>query len=129
MDNLKIKATKHTPSINFDTEKNILVLKGECYPENISEFSTPIFSWLTDYLKQLTNEVVIVNLEISYFNSSTSRMLLEFFLKLEDGVVKNGNNITVNWLYDEDNDSAEEFGEEFEEDLDSLPFNLVVKED
>jgi len=128
MENLKIKATRYTPEISFNAETNVLELKGECYPENIAEFSEPLFSWLEDYLSFLGNQAVIVNVDLNYFNSSTSKMLLNFFDKLE-AEVANGKNISVNWIYDPENDSAEEYGEEFQEDLESLSFNLVKKEE
>ena len=127
MENLVIEATKQTPKINFDVDNHILEFQGESYPENMAEFAAPIFSWLEEYLKQLQDQPVTVNIELVYFNSSSSKMLLDFFDKLEEEVAENGKNITVNWIYDADNDSAEEYGEEFQEDLESLTFNLVKK--
>lgn len=49
----------------------MLEFKGECYPENIAEFSAPLFSWLEDYLKQRYIPAFTVNIELYYFNSST----------------------------------------------------------
>jgi hypothetical protein len=129
MDILKIEATQQTPEVSFNAENNVLELKGECYPENVVEFSAPLFSWLDNYLKQLDNQAVIVNIELSYFNSGSSKMLLNLFERLETEVTKNCKNITVNWIYDAENDSAEEYGEEFQEDLNLLGFNLVEKEE
>jgi hypothetical protein len=43
-------------------------------------------------------------------------------------VENKGKNIIVNWIYDAEDDGAEEFGEEFQEDLESLTFNLVQKD-
>ncbi|KHD09180.1 hypothetical protein PN36_01170 [Candidatus Thiomargarita nelsonii] len=129
MESLKIKATKYTPDVSFNAESNVLELKGECYPENIAEFSEPLFSWLEEYLPLLGTQAVIVNIDLNYFNSSTSKMLLNFFDRLETEVTNNARNISVNWIYDPENDSAEEYGEEFQEDLEALSFNLVTKED
>ncbi len=55
-------------------------------------------------------------------------MLLDFFDTLEKEVANNGKDIIVNWIYDADDDGIEEYGEEFQEDLESLTFNLVQKE-
>lgn len=129
MNSLKIDATRYTPEISFNVEDNVLELKGECFPENITKFSAPLFSWLADYLKQLDNQAVTVNIDLAYFNSSTSKMLLDLFDKLEAEVVNNSKNITVNWIYEADNEAIEEYGEEFKEDLDMLTFNLVEKEE
>lgn len=128
MDSWKLEATKHTPAINFDPDKNILEFKGECYPENVAEFSTPLFSRLDEYLKNLQdNHTFTVNIELNYFNSSSSKMLMNLFDQLEDEVENKGKHIIVNWIYDAENDTAEEFGEEFQEDIESLTFNLVTK--
>lgn len=129
MESLKIEATKQTPAVCFNAKKNVLDIKGECYPENIAEFSAPIFSWLEEFLEQLTEkQAFTVNIELAYFNSSSSKMLLDLFDKLEEEVADNGKKITVNWIYEGDNDTAEEYGEEFQEDLESLTFNLVQKD-
>jgi len=125
MDNWKIEATKHTPEIYFDVANNVLSMKGESYPENVDQISQPLFSWLANYLAQANpDQALTVNIELTYFNSSSSKMLLDLFDRLEEAAAT-GNNITVNWIYEADNDSAEEFGEEFKEDLEALTFNLV----
>ena len=129
MDSWKIEATKQTPEVCFNAENNILELKGESYPENIAEFSAPVFSWLEEYLEQLEEQAFTVNIELTYFNSSSSKMLLDLLDKLEEEVADFGKNITVNWIYSADNDTAEEYGEEFQEDLESLTFNLVQKDE
>ena len=125
MDTLKIEATRHTPEIYFDAANNVLSLKGESYPENVGQLSTPLFSWLANYLAQAnSDQALTVNIELTYFNSSSSKMLLDLFDRLEEAAAQN-NQITVNWIYEADNDSAEEFGNEFKEDLEALTFNLV----
>ena len=124
MDSWTIEATKHTPKVKFNTTDNTLWLKGECYPENVVDFAEPIFSWLEKLLEQLEEQTLTVNVELTYFNSSSSKMLLDLFDRLEEAA-SDDKNIIVNWVYDVDNDSAEEYGEEFQEDLESLIFNLV----
>ncbi len=128
MEDWKLEATKHTPAINFTPDNNLLEIKGECYPENVAKISLPLFSHLDEYLQDLQdNEIFTVNIELKYFNSSSSKMLMNLFDKLENEVANNGKNIIVNWIYDPENDTIEEFGEEFQEDVDSLTFNLVPK--
>jgi len=43
-----------------------------------------------------------------------------------DEEVKNGEKIVVNWRCDGENETAIECGEEFEEDLRYLPFNIIL---
>lgn len=127
MDNLLIEPTKYTPEISFNCERNILEIKGETYPENTAEFYAPVFEWLEGYLDQIKDQQITVNLEIIYFNSSSSKVLMDLFDRFEEAV-KDGANISVNWIYDGEDESALEYGQEFQEDLETLELNLVEKD-
>lgn len=125
MNTLSIEATKQTPALSFEAASNVLSIRGECYPENVEQVSNPLFTWLSDYFAQAHPDLLLtVNIELTYFNSSSSKMLLDLFDHLEETAAQ-GKKIMVNWIYEADNDSAEEFGEEFKEDLEALSFNLV----
>jgi hypothetical protein len=124
MKNLEISKTKTTPEILFNSSTNELSIKGESFPENTSEFYAPIFEWLEEYLEMITDQVVVVNIELVYFNSSSSKVLMDLFDMLEEAV-QNDKEISVNWRYDKDNEMAAEYGEDFMEDLENLPFHLV----
>jgi len=126
MDNLNIGPTKYTPEIIFDAETNLLEIKGETYPENTAEFYAPVFKWLGAYLGKLRDEAVTVNLEINYFNSSSSKVLMDMFDQFEAAATA-GKDIALNWIYNRENESAKEYGEEFQEDLEVLTLNLVEK--
>jgi len=126
MENLKIEATKRTPDILFDCENHILEIRGKSYPANIGDYYEPLFSWLEKYLEQLDDHQCTVNIELVYFNSSSSKILLDFFSILEEAVNK-GKNICVNWISDEEDEDNMEYGEEFQEDMETLPFYLVQK--
>jgi len=126
MENLKIQATKSSPEIFFDAKSNILSMIGESYPENTAKFYEPVFSWMEEYISSTIDQQIIFNIELIYFNSSSSKVLMDIFDILEIAS-KAGKKIKLNWIYDEDNDAALEYGEEFEEDIESLDFNLVQK--
>ncbi|MFK5892401.1 MAG: DUF1987 domain-containing protein [Pseudomonadota bacterium] len=126
METLEITATKSSPEINFNAATNTLSMIGESYPENTAKFYEPIFLWLEEYINSLEDQQVTFNLELIYFNSSSSKALMDIFDLLEDAS-EEGKNIIINWIYDEDNDAALEYGEEFAEDIESLTFNLVEK--
>ncbi len=123
MEKLIVEATKSSPFVHFDHEKHTLEIKGESYPENAAKTYAPMFDWLEEYLMGLKEEVVQVNLEITYFNSSSSKILINFFDMLEDAA-RDGKKIVVNWHYHEDNETALECGEEFMEDMNLVEFNL-----
>jgi hypothetical protein len=127
MENWNVAATKQTPSIDFNAATHTLTMVGESYPENIAEFSTPLFNGLERYLAELQQQLFTLDIELTYFNSSSSKMLLDLFARLETEVETQQRNIVVNWIYVEENESALEYGEEFKEDLTHLTFNLVLK--
>jgi len=126
MQNLNIASTKYTPSIKLNAETGIIALMGKSYPENTFVFYKPLMKWLNEYIDNLNDEKVIFNFEIIYFNSSSSKILMDIFYILDE-VSEKKKNIIVNWIYDKEDDSSLEYGEEFAEDLDDLTFNLVEK--
>ena len=124
MENLNISATKSSPEIVFNAQTAILSIVGESYPENTTQFYEPILKWIEDFIEEVDDQEVILNMELIYFNSSSSKVLMDVFDTLED-FSDDGKNIVVNWIYDEENDASLEYGEEFAEDIESLTFNLV----
>ena len=122
MDNLVMDKTKSTPEINFNLETGLLQFKGESYPENVPKFYTPILEWLKEYI-ELTDKEITLEFQIIYFNSSTSKVFMTIFDWLEEEV-KKGKRIKVKWICDKDNETSIEFGEEFKEDLEQLPFEI-----
>jgi len=124
VDNLNIKATQYTPKIDFDAT-GTFSLVGKSYPENTFEFYEPMMNWVKAYFEKDTPAKTTVNIEITYFNSSSSKLFFDFFDLLEEN--NEENEIVVNWIYDEENESAEEAGEDFIEDFENLNINLVTK--
>jgi SiaC family regulatory phosphoprotein len=125
MENLKLEATKYTPEISLETS-GVITLKGKSYPENTFEFYEPFMNWTKEYFCQASSpKSMVINIEITYFNSSSSKLFFDFFDLLDEN--KSDFDITVNWLYDEENESALEAGEDFVEDFTELKINLVKK--
>ena len=124
MELLKIEETKYTPEIIMNPENGEISIKGKSYPENTFEFYEPIMKWLWNYF-QKAQEKTIINFEIVYFNSSSSKLFFDLFDLIDENSSKS--DIEINWIYDEENDSALEAGEDFKEDFENLNFNLVKK--
>ena len=124
MTNLNIAETKYTPEITLDTNGTISMV-GKSYPENTFEFYAPMMAWTKEYFETAAADVTTVNLEITYFNSSSSKLFFDFFDLLEEA--SEDHDIVINWIYDEENESAEEAGEDFIEDFEDLDIKLVLK--
>ncbi|OUU35410.1 MAG: hypothetical protein CBC09_09175 [Cellvibrionales bacterium TMED49] len=116
---MKIPATSRTPAVNFST--GLCTIKGECYPEDITEFSAPVISHLKEGISDAEEYKVII--ELYYFNSSSAKFFYDFFEYLDESA-GDGTEIEVVWRYREDDDTMEEAGEEFEEDLEHVNFKL-----
>jgi len=125
MDNLTIEETKYTPKIDLDALNGTVSMAGKSYPENTFEFYEPVMKWLEEYFETSAKEETNVNLEIIYFNSSSSKLFFDLFDLLEEN--KDQHKITINWIYDGENESALEAGEDFQEDFEELTINLVEK--
>ena len=128
MDNIVIPASERAPAVDFDFAAGILKLKGESYPEDVASFFGPPMSALATYLDGLSGTgVVRFDIELIYFNSSSAKVLMNIMLLLEKAG-KAGNEVVVNWYFNSDDDTMQEFGEDFSEDLERVRFNLCAIE-
>ena len=125
MQNLLIDETKCTPYIELLFDKRQISFKGKSYPENTFDFYEPVVGWLKSFFAEPKSGAKIV-FDISYFNSSSSRLFFDIFDILEEAV-ENGSTLSIEWMYDAENDSAKEAGEDFKDDFDTLEFELVEK--
>lgn len=126
MSNLKLDATERTPEIDFDFETHVFCLRGESYPEDVTEFFGPIIDRLKEHLEAQEGAEITFNFELIYFNSSSAKVMMDIFDLLDEAAEEN--TVTVNWYHEEDDDHMEELGEEFGEDLEEATFNLKVKD-
>lgn len=119
------EAGPRTPLVEL-TPSSCLI-RGECYPENISEWSEPVLKTLEESLSQ-DQSAFTVDIELYYFNSSSAKFLFDFFEFLEESA-EGGKAITINWRYRAEDDTMQEAGEDFEEDLAACTYNMVQVED
>jgi len=124
MTRLQIEKTKSSPEIDFNPQTHTHLIAGESYPENTTLFYDPVLDWINSYLAEGHEGEITFNIELIYFNSSSSKILLDIFDMLDE--TKN-DKISVNWIHDEDDEAMEEYGEEFEEDIKHIQFNIVTK--
>lgn len=118
------EASQRTPLVEL-TPTSCLI-RGECYPENISEWSEPVLNTLEECLSNDNSEFA-VDIELYYFNSSSAKFLFDFFEFLEESA-EGGKSITINWRYRTEDDTMQEAGEDFEEDVSACSYNMVQVE-
>ncbi len=122
MQKLILEATQYTPKIVMDPA-GIISMEGKSYPENTFEFYMPVMQWLEKYFKGDVPSKTVVNMEIIYFNSSSSKLFFDFFDVLDEQ--RQVHDIEINWIFNKDNGSAKEAGEDFIDDFEELTINLV----
>lgn len=122
MNSILIEATPKTPNVNFDHNKGSLLLKGRSIPENSVEFYRPLVNWLGEYSSS-PKVMTVFEVQLEYFNTSSSKCLLDLFKKMES-LGKDGNDIMINWYYEEDDEDMLEAGEDYQSIID-IPFKMI----
>lgn len=123
MEIIKIKGTEDTPSVILDKEQNLFEISGRSLPEDVSMFYEPILSWIDQYA-EAPNETTVFNFKLEYFNTASSKVILDILLKFEE-IHENGNKVVVKWHYREDEEDMLEAGEEYA-DIVEIPFEYVI---
>jgi len=123
MDKLSIAGTEDTPTVLLDKDNAVFEMSGRSLPEDAAEFYEPVLQWLTNYADD-SNPNTDFHMKLEYFNTASSKLLLDVLTKLEDI-----DNAKVIWYYHDDDEDMEEAGEEFEEIIEDVEFELRVIEE
>ena len=126
MENILREGSAKTPAVNFDSASGILELKGRSIPENSVEFYKPLNDWIDNYGNKPCSET-IVDIKLEYFNTSSSKCILDLFKKLEM-ISKQGTVVSVNWYFEQDDEDMEEAGEDYQAII-KLPFKMIEVEE
>lgn len=122
MEPISFEGTPKTPTVNFNADTGIVEIKGRSIPENSIEFYKPLVDWLDEY-KENAQPMTKVIIQLEYFNTSSSKCILDVFKKLE-AVHKAKNPVEIHWYYEEDDEDMLEAGEDYESII-RVPFKMV----
>ncbi len=126
LENLEIEGKSSTffiPTVSFNAQTGYCKIEGESYLENTWEFYDKLTNWLKAYAEE--KKTVTFNFKLTYFNTSSSKGILDilFFLKEYEA---EGNPVTVNWYYPEDDEDnlaeAEDFIADSELEMNLIPY-------
>ncbi len=115
MNHLVIEESKFTMNIDFNAETGYCIMRGNSYPEDAISFFEPINNWFTQYINEV-GKALTIEIQLNYINSSSSKCFMDIFDLLEDYFL-DGGQVTVKWVYHEDDDEIKEAGEELLEDM------------
>ena len=110
----------------MNAETGLLRFSGKSYPENTFDFYQSTMQWIKTFFEQKTKTSSTIEMDIIYFNPSSSKLFFDLFDIIEEAH-EEGNEVVIRWLYDAENENALEAGEDFKEDFESLDFNLIEK--
>ncbi len=122
MEPIKIKGTDDTPQVILDKENRVFEISGRSLPEDVAAFFEPILKWINEYAQEPLEQTVF-NFKLEYFNTASSKLILDVLLKLEQ-MADEGKNVLVRWHYPDDDEDMQEAGEEYA-DIVEVPFEQV----
>lgn len=102
--------TPYFPRVYFDPETGVCDIAGESFMEETYKFYSPLMAWLEEYVT--TKRPVTLNIKLTYFNTSSSRSILDMLDLLREYKGKGGE-ISVNWYFDPDDPDMEDEVEDF----------------
>ena len=122
MELLLITGTEKTPTVKFDALNGLIEISGKSIPEDTYEFFKPLNERVDKYI-QTPQKQTIVNINLEYFNTSTSKVLFNVLKKLEK-LHEANSKVIINWYYEEDDEDIQEAGEDYSSVI-KIPFNMV----
>ena len=121
METIKINATEDTPNVVLDPVNNLFEISGRSLPEDVVVFYQPVMQWL-DELDKAPIQNMLLSIKLEYFNTASSKLILDILLKLE-AMFQKGTPLKVKWYFLSNDSDMKEAGEEYSEIVE-LPFEL-----
>ncbi len=124
METLFLQGTEDTPDVKLDYTSGEFIFSGRSLPEDVNSFYKPVLEWLDQFgARPRPNSSFDFKLE--YFNTASSKVLLDVFMKLEDIRKKQNCELSIKWFFQEQDEDMLEAGEEYKE-LVEVPFELIA---
>jgi hypothetical protein len=130
MENLYIEGAHdnyYIPTVDFNASTGVFTISGKSNLEDTNQFYLILLEWLDKYFNEV-KKAVQFNLKLTYYNTSSSRSILDIFdlLKLYE---ENGGIVEVNWYCRElDIEVVREEVEDYMEESD-LKINIISYSD
>lgn len=115
-------ATERTPCVTYGDGR--LEIRGRSFMDDAIDF----YSSLIDNVKTLPAEELDVVVALDYFNTSSSKCLLELFRSLERRATQTNHPTRIFWHYAAECYDIEEAGEDYRDLITAVPFELVEDE-
>lgn len=123
---LNIKETALTPSVQFNEFTNCLEITGRSVPMDAEKFWAPVLSW---YIRQsVITPKISVSFDFDYLNSGSQQFVVRLLKMMSEsdskGLTQIGN---VTWKYEDYDEDLYEMGHDFSF-VSGLQFRFLQKE-
>jgi SiaC family regulatory phosphoprotein len=115
MEKLTSDPTSYLPLIDF-SPGGYLKMEGRAIPEDANSLFNP----LINFIDQLTVPSVFFDIKLEYFNTASSKKILEMLKHLDSNTKVN--DIIVNWHFEEGDEDSVETAEIYEDCLKRIKF-------
>ena len=122
-ENLYIKSTEITPEINFNLQTGFFSIIGKSVSKDTDNFWKDIKEWIDLNIKSYKLKTITITFNLEYFNTSSSRHILDIFLTLNSYHNK-GVKIKILWEYAFKDEDMLETGKDYENMI-NIPFEFI----
>lgn len=109
------------PSVDFNFGTGVCEIAGESFLEETNKFYSPLIEWIEEFIT--TKKPIIFNCKLSYFNTSSTKSLLDIF-KVLKRYENSAGTVTVNWYFEKDDFDLKEAIEDYIIDT-GLKINMI----
>lgn len=121
---LELPATEKTPAVTLRPDQGLLEITGCSIPENADRFYSPIQDRIEQYALAPKPKTTF-RVALTYFNSSTSKYLLDLMKRLEDLHAAGLSQVVLEWCFARGDLDMKEAGEDYRS---LLEFPVKLKE-
>ena len=123
MEGVYQKGNHKVPAVSFNPETAIFEIKGSSIPENSGMVYEPIIDFLKEY-KENPKEKTTFNVALSYFNTSSSKWILNILRLMKEILTKKNKEVIINWYYEPEDEEMLEAANDYHSIL-NLPINTI----
>jgi len=123
METLRLEQTDDSPQVILDPADGLFEISGKSLPEDAADYYQPVLDWLGAY-RQKPLAKTVFNLRLIYFNTASSKLLMDILLVFEE-MVEEGHDVLIRWHAHQSDEDMQDAGKEFEEMI-AVPFEHLT---
>ena len=112
------------PGVVHHSNASLITINGEAYPEDVIASFDPIIEQLSEILIGSDAQPVEIRFELQYFNSGSSRKILEIIRLIASASVAH----KIVWVADPEDDEMIDHGKRFSRAAPDIEFKVIEEE-